>query len=538
VPTRRDFLRQAAATSALLATGTSLSCSDGLPPYEEETNWSAGDVAHLLPAASHDRILLKASFHRPLRAAHLQLAGREFEGRRSDAGGLHYSFDARALTPDRTHTLQLRDAAGDRLCDPWPLRTLPAPNAAPRRLRILLYTCAGGPEHFWTPRFEEPFIPIALRRRLLARALSFQPDVAIANGDHVYWDLHSKFGIGMANSPQAWWRAGWFDQDAAVLGGANEEVLRGAVGPQIAGLYGTLFRSTPMVFLQDDHDHLENDEADEERRTFPPTPFMVDAARATQKLYYPELFAGPELPRTWSREGLSESFGSLRYGRLFEALLYDCRRHLTNRRDPARSDEFSGFVPADIEAWLIQRTRRGATRHCVHVPSTPILWSAGKWGEWYPDVLDEAGDLRADQDKPYWPSGWKAQHDRLLEAASARRDRIPLFASGDLHALGLGRIHGTGDLNLSANPVVSLLVGPPGTGELTWPSRFRGTPPLPSRTLEAEEWQPALEANGFTLLDVTPDEMTVRLFRWKPEEGIDVLPTLEPFLERTLERPA
>ena len=73
MPTRRDFLRQAAATSALLATGTSLSCSDELPPYEEETNWSAGDVAHLLPAASHDRILLKASFQRPLRAAQASL---------------------------------------------------------------------------------------------------------------------------------------------------------------------------------------------------------------------------------------------------------------------------------------------------------------------------------------------------------------------------------------------------------------------------------------------------------------------------------
>jgi hypothetical protein len=115
VPTRRDFLRQAAATSALLASGAGLACSDESAPYEEDTHWSAGDVAHLLPAASHDRILLKASFQRPLRSARLRLAGREFEGRRSDAAGLHYSFDARALTPDRTHTLELRDTAGDRL---------------------------------------------------------------------------------------------------------------------------------------------------------------------------------------------------------------------------------------------------------------------------------------------------------------------------------------------------------------------------------------------------------------------------------------
>jgi hypothetical protein len=27
------------------------------------------------------------------------------------------------------------------------------------------------------------------RRRLLARAMSFRPDAAIANGDHIYWDM-------------------------------------------------------------------------------------------------------------------------------------------------------------------------------------------------------------------------------------------------------------------------------------------------------------------------------------------------------------
>ena len=31
--------------------------------------------------------------------------------------------------------------------------------------------------------------------------------------------------------------------------------------------------------------------------------------------------------------------------------------------------------------------------HLVHVPSNPPGWSAGKWGEWYPDVLGDDGKL-------------------------------------------------------------------------------------------------------------------------------------------------
>ena len=69
-----------------------------------------------------------------------------------------------------------------------------------------------------------------------------------------------------------------------------------------------------------------------------------------------------------------------------------------------------------------------------------------------------------------------------------------------------------------------------------WPSRFRGTPPLPSTTLEAEEWLSPVEENGFTLLDVTPDTIHARLFRWKPRDGLGAIATLEPFFERTLRR--
>src|SRR4029450_6539156 len=114
--------------------------------------------------------------------------------------------------------------------------------AGPDRLRILFSSCAGGHEAM-------KFLPPAVRNRLLRRALSFEPQAAGANGDHVYWDLLSpltskRYGA----SPKAEKIAGRFDRAGVVLGGDNESVLKRAAGPQITPVYGVNFRSTPGCF--------------------------------------------------------------------------------------------------------------------------------------------------------------------------------------------------------------------------------------------------------------------------------------------------
>lgn len=520
--------------------GASLAaCREELEPFREDTDWHAGQVKHLLPTVNHARIRFKASFHTALtKPPVLKVAGRALPGAQCDSRGRFFAFDAADLEPDRDYELALATATGDPLCDPWTLRTFPAPGSLPKRFRLLAYTCAGGSDLFWHPTQGRPFQPLQIRRRLLARALAFRPDAVIANGDHVYWDLRSRPGIVMGRSPQAWWAAGRFDRNAAVLATDNEEVLKAAFGPQIADLYGTLFRSTPVYFLQDDHDYTENDEASDELRTFPPDAFMVDVATTTQRLYYPEFLGSPSLPAPYlTRENLSESFGEIRYGRLFEGLLYDCRRYLTNDQDPATGDESARMVPGAAERWLLGRSGSSNALHLAHVPSTPILWTAGKWGEWYPDVKDETGALSIEVPKRYWPQGWNDQHDRLVRAASARRDRTPLWLSGDLHATGIGRIHRTHGFSLEANPVVSVLAGTPGTDGPGWPSRFRGQRPVPSLTLEAEEWIAPIEENGFTILDMTPEMLRLSFFRWKRDDGLDAIADLEPFHVREIPRP-
>ena len=179
------------------------------------------------------------------------------------------------------------------------------------------------------------------RSRTGARCCSrdwLKPDAVIAIGDHVYWDLRSPVGsVNLGNSAIARRLVGEFTRSAPVLGTENERRLKQVVTPQICDLYGTLFRSTPMFFVQDDHDYFENDEATESIVTFPDE-FMLQLARTTQRLYYPEFLADATRPQGLASTGapdrapgVSESYGTLRYGKLLEIMMYDCRRHLSRR---------------------------------------------------------------------------------------------------------------------------------------------------------------------------------------------------------------
>jgi hypothetical protein len=268
---------------------------------------------------------------------------------------------------------------------------------------------------------------------------------------------------------------------------------------------------------------------------------MLQLARATQGMYYPEFLPDLGRPRglpgssAADREpGLSESFGTLRFGRLAEILLYDVRRTQTLAGPSAV------YLDPEVEKWLLSRTAAKDIAHVVHVPSNPPGWTAGKWGEWYPDVLGREGRLTVSEPKPYWQPGWLKQHDRLIEAMAAARDRVPLVVSGDLHAIAAGRMMRSGRLDLKHNPVNVVLSGPVGSrpGPNGWPSGRRGTGAMPPAHLDMEEQVKPIEQHGFTLADFTPDKTVLRLFKWdaktQPVEAID---TLQPFHTAALIRP-
>lgn len=526
---RRDFLRLfAGALSGVLPAGLSARLSEAANATEQ---WNAGHIAHLLPTVSDSEILIKASFDRKLSLPpELSVGDMRIAGRMSDTQGWMWQFRASGLRPGKQYRLALKEAeqaGGAKLCDDWELATFPSPDARPERVRVLFYTCAGGHERFG-------FLPVALRRRLLRRALSFAPDAAIANGDHVYWDLRSprhsrsfsqsSLGLSIGGKPDRSW---------PVLGTENERFLKNVAGPQIVPIYGTDFRSTPVFFIQDDHDYFENDEATDRIVTFPPDTFMSQLARATQRLYYPEFLPDggrPDgLPGSQSNgeaQAVSESFGTMRYGRLLEALLYTTRRTMTLAGPSAV------FLEDTVEKWLIDRMADSEASHVINVPSAPMGWTAGKWGEWYPDRLGAGGKMTVNPPKPYWQSGWLKQHDRLLAAMSAMKKRIALVISGDLHASAFGRIMATGETDLSANPVLSVLCGTIGTGEEGWPSHSRGVLSQPSMKLVMDEVVQPIEQHGFTIAEFTPDTIMLKMFKWdRKTQSPEDIDTLSPFHE-------
>jgi hypothetical protein len=546
IPTRRDFLLGATA-SALPATITSgvagpAPGTGAAGPREE--SWDPGRLVHLLPTVSHHRFLIKASFdHRLASEPELVVGTNKVRGQRNPGNGSFWQFDVPGLNPATTYQLSLTGDGGRALCEPWPLATFPAPTAMPERLRVMIYTCGGGHDALNAdlPEGKINWLPSMLRRRLLARGLSFKPDALIANGDQVYWDLRApQASKGSGASAKGIAYAGTFDRAQAVFGTVNEAPFLRASGPQIVPQYAALCRSTPVFFMQDDHDYFDNDEATDEIITFPPDQFMLNLARATRHLYYPEYLPDPErplgLPGASAADrppGVGEAFGTLRFGRLAEILLYDIRRSQTLAGPSAV------FVDGTVETWLKTRMAARDVVHVVNIPSNPPGWSAGKWGEWYPDILGPDGRLTINTPKPYWQSGWLKQHDRLMAAVAAMPGRIPLIISGDLHAIAEGRMHRSGALDFSGNPIVVVLSGPLGIGDRGWPSAFRGIGATPPVHLQMEENLKPIEENGFILVDFTIDSITIRFFKFNyHQQNASAIDTLEPFRVTELKRPA
>jgi hypothetical protein len=539
---RRDFLRGSAGSmaGAWLSSWPWQKLAAQQDLNSEPDDWDSGIVRHLLPAVNESRILIKTSFSRALKETpRLRIqngsSNRLIEGYLNDTSGEFWEFYATELQPDTEYELSLQDSGGNSLCESWPLSTFPAPQQNPEQVRVLFYTCAGGPEgEYFGIGDRRGNLPIAIRQRLLRRGLSFVPQAAVANGDHIYWDLHTWQGDRAGELSPAGQQSN-FDFAARVMGSNNEEAMKLAAGPQIAPLYGTAFRSTPVYFLQDDHDHWENDSP----LTYPVPWFQLQLARTTQQLYYPEFL--PDVTRSTglpystssARGELSESFGTLRYGQLLEVLLYDVRRTLNV------GALNSVFLDSNVENWLVQRTASQDTRHLVHVPSNPPGWTAGKWGEWYPDVLHpETGQLTTQIPKPHWRQGWLNQHDRIMQSLADMKHRNPLVIAGDLHATGVGTMHGAGNLDFSDNPITNILCGPVGTSIRGFPSVVRGVLPAPSQYLDFQEQVPPFEEHGFSIVDFEQDRIVAKLFKWDVNsQPVDAIDTLEPYYTVELDRP-
>ncbi len=532
---RRDFLGLLGASAGLLALPRFASAQTG-------KDWDAGQLAHVIPTASHERFLIKASFKAALtEPPRLNVDGKPIEGVQTDPDGRFWRFDAQSLQPATQYELRITDRGGVPLSGSWPLKTFPAPDASPERMRMVAFTCAGGMQVL---RFRDKtfFLEMESRRRLLARALSFAPDALISNGDHIYWDQLTLLNKPFAKfvQEQVWPLVGGpLDLSVPMLHPRNRQIFVKICDAQIPDLYQTALRSTPSFFIVDDHDYFENDEFDDKLATLPPDDYGIVAAEQTQHLYYPEFLADVNRP-PWLDNGdlarlapnTNGKFGTIRFGRLLESVLYDCRRYVNYKGKHAK------IVPQWTEDWLVARTRAEDTTHFFHAPSLPFAYVSGKLGDWYPDILDEAtGKMRLGDNKPGWQQGWFNQHQRLVEAIASQKRRAGLVVQGDMHATAAGKFTRSADLRLE-QPVHTILAGTLGTGDIGFPSAYRRVESSPSLLLEMDQALKPTEKNGFTLIDITPDKMTFSIFMWRPPQPVEEIDTMKPALVYEVPRKA
>ena len=132
----------------------------------------------------------------------------------------------------------------------------------------------------------------------------------------------------------------------------------------------------------------------------------------------------------------------------------------------------------------------------------------------------------------------KATVDFALHDLKAKLYGVPLVVSGDLHASAIGRMTRSGQVDLSANPVIAVLSGTIGTSERGWPSGVRKIGPQPSLHVSIQEWVKPIEQHGFTIADFTADKVVLRMFKWdRKTQAPDDLDTLQPFHTAELPRP-
>jgi hypothetical protein len=525
--TRRQLLVHASATAAFLSDLLQRQVPHA-EAYAQALNvWDRGRVFHLLPTVSHERILLKASLvdAQPSPPS-IAVGGRRIAGARTDSRGFFWEFDIQGLAPARSYRLELKSSRGQALAEPWTISTFPAPDSSIDHVRVVFFACAGGHDANLPNNITQP---LAVRRALLERAVAERPDALVANGDHVYWDLFAPAAAQLGASASGIAFAGRFDKTKPILGSSNEDFLLKAAGEQIAPLYGTVCRSIPVFFIRDDHDYFDNDVASDTLITFPPNDHMMRLAQATQQLYYPEFLPDASRPLGLAGTGelgrparVSQSYGTLRYGRLLEVLLYD------NRRTGTMHGPTAVFVEREVERWLVNRMAAPDTIHLVNAPGLPPGWTKGNWYEWYPDRI-EGGKPTVATAKPYWQAGWLAQHDRLVAAMHGMRGRVPLIVSGDIHAIAIAQMTRSGELDLSSNPIQCVLPGTLGTDGTAWPRAVE----RPTHLDTTDQWAPIRE-NGFAVADFYRDRIELALFRWngKTQKVTDIA-TLAPFAKRT-----
>ena len=260
------------------------------PPSTPRDHWDQGRLRHLLPTVSDSRLRIKASFDTALTlvaAPPSRRSARRWTDDRYHGGVLGIR---RRWSGGGSALYAFARGAGKALCEPWTLATFPRPDAPVERCRVLFFACAGGHESLGYLPTSCVIVCCVGRSHISLRPWLRTATTSIGiSAQKIGLGLPTGASPGLSKSPAS----------STALPRCSAIEMRGSQargGPQIVPVYGVDFRSTPVFFVQDDHDYFDNDKANEKIVTFPPSWFMLQLARATQALYYPEFLPDAQRP--------------------------------------------------------------------------------------------------------------------------------------------------------------------------------------------------------------------------------------------------
>jgi hypothetical protein len=123
--TRRELLQQGGGVAAASVLGGPWAdAAPAAPPAPQ--GFDPGVLEHVLSTATHDRVLVKASFARPLeRAPRPRVGDTTVTGRRSDTAGRFWRWDVGDLRPDRAHRVRVLGESGRALQRATPVGDVP-----------------------------------------------------------------------------------------------------------------------------------------------------------------------------------------------------------------------------------------------------------------------------------------------------------------------------------------------------------------------------------------------------------------------------
>ena len=358
---------------------------------------------------------------------------------------------------------------------PWTLGTFPPRDSKPDRFRLLVYTCAGGNGEARTSDGTQAFVPLAERQRLLRRALSFQPQAVIANGDHVYWDLLAGPSARILMSTRDRGQARRQGVQPRAAGARHRE--RGAARSRGVAADRRPLRHPAALdagLLPAGRPRLLRERPRRRHhRHVPARPVHARARRARRRSSTtpsscptPIARPGSAAPARRIARRVSPRRSARCATATARALLWDCRRYHhaggADRRLHAARDR----------AWLLaphggadeRRAHRGAACRRRRWAGARASGASG-----IPTCSRRAASSAPPRRSPTGRKDGTASTIACSKPPS-RWIASRLFVSGDLHALGVGRILRSGSLNLRSNPITTVLAGPLGTGPVGWAS--------------------------------------------------------------------